>query len=141
MAIIRWEDPFALIKRMSWPTIWGDDDEIWPEERQGLTVYETDNEVVVKANIAGVPAEKVDISLEGGVLTIKAEHQESEEEKKKKKVIYRQAREARYCYTTSLPAPVKTENAKAEVKDGVVTVTLTKKEEAKPIKIKAKSNQ
>jgi HSP20 family protein len=139
MAIIRW-DPFRLTPRWlwRWPSLWEEEWLEWPEENQGLTVYETENEVVVKANVAGVPPEKVDISIEGGVLTIKAEHKESEEEKKRKKVIYRQARQARYLYTTSIPCPVQEDKASATVKDGIVTITLPKAPSAKPKKIKVK---
>lgn len=140
MAIIKWRDPFALFPRWTWrwPTLW-EEEEWWPEEREGLTVYETDDEVVVKAIVAGVPADKVDVSIEGGTLTIKAEYEETEEEKKKKKVVYRQARKARYLYTTSMPCPVKADKAEAVVEDGVVTVTVPKEEVAKPKKIKVKA--
>ena len=135
MAIIKW-DPFSLIPHWRVPSFW---EEEWFEEPEGLTVYETDNEVVVKANMAGVPAEDVDVSIEGGVVTIKGEHKETEEEKKKKKVVYRQARQARYLYTATVPCPVKTDKAEAEMSDGILTVTLPKKETAKPKKVKVKT--
>ena len=140
MAIIRWRDPFSLFPRWTWrsPSLW-DEEEWLAEEKEGLTVYETDNEVVVKANIAGVPADKVDVSIESGMMTIKAEHEETEEEKKKKKVVYRQARKARYLYTSSMPCPVKADKAEAVVQDGVITVTVPKAEIAKPKKIKVKA--
>ncbi|MBL7159007.1 Hsp20/alpha crystallin family protein [Candidatus Microgenomates bacterium] len=86
----------------------------------------------------GIPTDKVDVSFEGGVLTIKAEHEETEEEKKKKKTVYREARRARYYYTTSVPCPVKSDKIDAEVKDGVVTVILPKAEGVKPRKIKVR---
>lgn len=111
--------------------------ELW--QISTLTVYETDDDVIVKANVAGVPADKVDVSIEGGTVTVKAEHEESEEEKKRKKVVYREARKARYLYTTSIPCPVKADKAEAVVQDGVVTVTVPKEEMAKPKKIKAKA--
>ena len=140
MAIVRWKDPFGISPRWTWrlPSLW-EDEEWWPETKEGLTVYETDHEVIVKANVAGVPADKVDVSIEGGVVTIKAEHEETEEEKKKKKVIYRQARKARYLYTASLPCPVKVDKAEAVVQDGVITITVSKAEAAKPKKIKVKA--
>jgi HSP20 family protein len=135
MAIIKWHDPFNMLHR--WPLM--SEEDLWPEDREGLSVFETDNEVVVKASVAGVPADKVDVSVEGGVLTIKAEHRETEEEKKKKKVVYREAKEAKYYYTTSIPTAVKADAAKAEVKDGIVTISLPKSEEAKPKKITVKA--
>lgn len=140
MAIVRWQDPLAVFPRWirHWPALW-DEEELWPQEREGLTVYESDNDVVVKANVAGVPADKVDVSIEGGTLTVKAEHEETEEEKKKKKVVYRQARKARYLYTASMPCPVKADKAEAVVEDGVITVTVPKEEAAKPKKVKVKA--
>jgi HSP20 family protein len=138
MKIIKWQDPFALMPRASWPNFWTDED-FWPEEREGLTVYEEDKQIVAKANVPGIPADKVEVSFEDGVLTIKAEHRESEEEKKKKKTVYRQAREARYFYSTAVPCPVKADQIDAEVKDGVITVTLPKAEGAKPKKIKVRA--
>lgn len=139
MAIMKWRDPFSVFPR--WTRLPGllEEEEWWPETGEGLTVYETDNNVVVEANVAGVPADEVDVSIEGGTMTIKAEHEETKEEKRKKKVVYRQAKKARYLYTTSMPCPVKSDKAKAEVEDGVVTVTVPKKEEAKPKKVKVKA--
>ena len=138
MAITRWRDPFGMTTRHPRWFLW-DEDDFWGEDEKGLSVYETKNNVVVEANVAGVPADKVDIDFEGGVLTISAVHEESEEEKKKKKVIYREARKAQYYYKTSVPCPVKETQVKAEVKDGVLKVTLPKKEAAKPKKITVKA--
>lgn len=136
MAIVKWEPLFPrLITKMPWP--W--DEEEWIEEPEGLSVYETDNDLVVEANVPGVSEDEIDISLEGGVLTIKAEHKEKEEEKKKKKVVYRRAMQAKYLYTTSIPCPIKVDKAKAELKNGVLTITLPKAEEAKPKKITVKA--
>lgn len=113
-----------------------EEDEDWFSESNSLTSYETENDFVVQANVPGVPAEKVDISLDRGVVTIRAEHEETKEQKQAKKVVYREGRAARYLYTTSIPCPVVAEKAQAEVENGVVTVTIPKAPEAKPQKIK-----
>lgn len=139
MAIIRWRDPFALSPRGHRWLTW-DDEELWGEDDKGLSVYETKNNVVVEANVAGVPADKVDIDFEGGILTVNAVHEESEEEKKKKKVVYREARKAQYYYKTSVPCPVREDKIGAEVKDGVLKITLPKRAAAKPKKITVKAN-
>ncbi len=139
MAIVRW-DPMAL-SRDFWrmPSMF--DEDWWSDVEQGLTVYETDNDVVVEANVAGVPEDKVEVSVEGGTVTVKAEYETNEEEKKKRKVVYRQARQAKYLYTTSLPCPVKADKADATVENGVLKLVLPKAEEVKPKKIAVKAKK
>src|SRR3989344_5413441 len=123
MKIVR-RDPFSYVTPFSrWPSVFDDE---WLEDSNDLTVYETDNDLIVKANVAGVSSDKVDVSLEGGVITIKAEHEETEEEKKQRKVVYREARRAQYVYTTTIPSPVQADKAKAEVVDGMLTLTIPK---------------
>ncbi|MGI6278737.1 MAG: Hsp20/alpha crystallin family protein [Patescibacteria group bacterium] len=112
------------------------DGEDWFAENSSLTSYETENDFIVKANVAGVPADEVDISIDRGVVTIRAEHEEGAEEKKAKKVIYQEGRTAKYLYTTSVPCPVLSEKAKADVENGIVTITIPKAPEAKPQKVK-----
>jgi len=141
MAIIRW-DPFKLTPRWfwRWPSLW---EEEWPELTdisEGLTVYETDDDLVIKANIAGVPAEKVNISVEGREITIDAKHEETEEEKKKRKVVYQEARKAVYHYHLTAPCPIVADAKKidASVSDGVLTLTIPKAKVARAKKIKVK---
>lgn len=138
MAIIKL-DPFAPLRfRGFWPSVFEEDEWIDTSD-EGLTVYETDNDLVIKANVAGIPADKVEVSVEGGVITIKGEYQETEEEKKKKKVIYKQSRSAKYLYTANIPCPVVSDKAQAVVENGIITVTLPKAPEAKPKKIAVKA--
>jgi len=134
MKIIR-RDPswFSISPFMAqWPTFL---DEDLLETEKDFTAFETDDAFVMKAKFAGVPAENIDISVEGGVVTARGEHEETEEEKKKRKVVYREARKAQYLYTVSIPCPVKADKAVADVKNGVLTLTIPKAEEAKPKKI------
>ena len=135
MAIIRWEPTFPRWF-WRWPTLWEEEEE-WPEltVTEGLDVYETENEVVVKAAVPGVPADKVEVTFEDGVLRIRGKVEETEEEKKRKKVVYRTQRMAAFDYTTTLPRAVDAEKIQAEVKDGVVTVKAPIATQAKPKKI------
>ena len=141
MAILRW-DPLSSFPRFISPMA-GFDDEDWPEvtENRGLDFYETEDEVVVKAAVPGVPADKVDVTFEDGVLRIKARIEETEEEKKKKKVIYRQHKIASFDYTTTLPRAVMGEKIDAEVSDGVVTVKAPIAPAAKAKKITVKTKK
>jgi len=139
MAIIRWEPTFPRWF-WRWPNLWEEEEE-WPEltVTEGLDVYETENEVVVKAAVPGVPADKVEVTFEDGVLRIRGKVEETEEEKKRKKVVYRAQRMAAFDYTTTLPRAVDAEKIQAEVKEGVVTVKAPIAAQAKPKKITVKA--
>lgn len=135
MAIVRW-DPWSLAPRWGFrfPSFW-DDQEDWFDASEGISMYEENDQVVVEAAVPGVAADKVDVNVENGVITIKAEYKTKDEEKKGKKVVYRGSHQAKYFYQANLPASVKADKAKAEVENGMITVTIPKAEEAKPKKI------
>jgi HSP20 family protein len=129
MAIVRW-DPF----NMRWPSVWDWDNEDYQvaTASDNLDVYETENEVVVKANVAGIDDEKVDITFEKGVLWIRAEEEAEEKEGKK---YYRKATRS-YSYKVAVPGNIDVkQDPVAAIEKGVVTVTFHKAEEAKPKKI------
>ncbi|MCA9308488.1 MAG: Hsp20/alpha crystallin family protein [Patescibacteria group bacterium] len=134
MAIVRWTRPTPV-----WPSFL--DDELfnsWPQlssEDKGLNIYETDDSVVVEASLPGIPEDNVEVTVEGNVLTISGSFEEHEEDTKKKKVVYKSSRQSSFSYSTSLPRMVDSTKATAEVKDGVVTVTVPLTEEEKPKKI------
>lgn len=140
----------SLIKyNRVFPTAWGsffDDDSIvpsvlnWPDATtaQGIDMYETDNELIVEASVAGVPEKNVEVTVEGNILTIKADFEETKEEKDKKKVVYKSTRQSSFNYSTSLPRLVDGSKATAEVENGVVKVVIPKTEEEKPKKIEVK---
>ena len=132
MAIVRW-DPFRTMMR--WPSIWDDDEIMSPTVSDQLDIYETEGEVVVKANVAGVDDSRVDITFERGVLTITAD--KSEEEKQGKKYYQKATRS--YSYRVAVPGNVDMRNEpEADIENGVVTVIFKKAEEAKPKKIAVK---
>jgi len=60
MAIIRW-DPMSTMLR--WPNIWDDEDFPTVAGSDNLDVYETKDESVVKANVAGIDPDKVEITF------------------------------------------------------------------------------
>ncbi len=125
------EDPWQSLMR--WP------DSV--ESSHGLEVYETDTEMVVKAPLPGIPEEKIEVSTEGNVLTIRANVEETQEEKDKKKVVYKSSMQRAFSYTTSLPRIVNANKAEAELDNGVLTVKIPKLEDEQPksIVIKKKS--
>ena len=133
MAIVRWEPFFR-----HWPV--GLEDWDWPEPEvaQGLNIYETDDSIVVEAQVPGIPKDQLEITVEGGVVRIKGEVEEREEEEKKKKYYTKQVKRSFY-YTSSLPYRGQWDKAEAEMEEGLVRITIPKAEEEKPKKIAIKA--
>jgi HSP20 family protein len=105
-----------------------------------LDMYQTADDVVVKATLPGVKPEEVDISITGDTLTIKGEHKE-EQEVKEEDYIHKERRYGTFSRSVALPVQVKSDKAEAVFENGILTLTLPKAEEVKPkqIKVKAKA--
>jgi HSP20 family protein len=106
-----------------------------------VDIYETENELVLKADLPDVDPKNVGIQLENGTLTLKGERKF--EEQKNGKGFHRIERSyGSFVRAFSLPDTVDAEHVKADYKNGVLTVTLPKKEVAKPKTINVQvSNQ
>jgi HSP20 family protein len=104
-----------------------------------IDMYQTDNEVVVKAALPGVKADDVQISVTGDVLTIKGEIKQEEEQKGRSYHI-REHRWGAFERSIILPTAVVADKARAEFENGILTITLPKAEEVRPktITVKAK---
>ncbi len=104
-----------------------------------VDMYQTDDELVVKAAVPGVKAGDVQISVTGDVLSIKGETRLKEESKDKAWHI-REQRWGSFERRIMLPTDVVADKAKAEFEDGILTITLPKAEEVRPktITVKAK---
>ncbi|MFW5867594.1 MAG: Hsp20/alpha crystallin family protein [Armatimonadota bacterium] len=93
-----------------------------------VDVYQTDDEVVVKAQLPGVKKDDVDVSLQENVLTIRAETRR-EEEVDEEGYCRRELRYGTYARRVSLPAPVDEEQVSAKMSDGVLEIRAKKAEE------------
>jgi HSP20 family protein len=104
-----------------------------------IDMYQTDNEVVVKAALPGIKANEVQINVTGDVLTLRGETKQ-EEERKDKSWHIREQRWGAFERSVRLPTTVVSDQAKADFEDGILTVTLPKSEKVKPktITVKAK---
>lgn len=104
-----------------------------------VDMYQTDNEVVVRAALPGIKADEVQINVTGEVLTLKGEVKQKEEVKEKAYHI-REQRWGMFERSILLPTDVVADKAKADFENGILTITLPKAEEAKPktITVKAK---
>jgi len=103
-----------------------------------VDMYQTDNEIVVKAALPGIKADEVQINITGDVLTLKGEVKQQEDVKEKAYHIHEQ-RWGTFERTLVLPANVVADKAKADFENGILTITLPKAEEAKPKTISIKS--
>ena len=100
-----------------------------------IDIAETENDIVVTAELPGVEQENVDITIADGVLTLKGEKKEEQEVKKEN--YHRIERNyGSFQRSISLPAGVQSDKAKAAYKDGVLRITMPKTEEVKPKQIK-----
>jgi len=99
-----------------------------------VDIYEHDGNIVLKAELAGVEPKGVDIRVENNTLTLRGERKLEQEVKRDQ---YHRVERSYGQFTRSftLPTTVDTEKIKAEFKDGVLAVTLPKREEAKPKQI------
>ena len=146
MAIVRWE-PFrdlqAVQERLNRvfdeafrgvPR--GGDDEwaLGGSWAPSVDIFEHEGNLVLKAELPGVDPKDVDVRVENNVLTLRGERKFETEVKKEK---YHRVERAYGTFSRSftLPNVVDTEKIKAEFKDGMLQVTLPKREEAKPKQI------
>ena len=104
-----------------------------------IDMYQTDNEVVVKAALPGMKGDEVQINVTGDILTLKGELKH-EEEKKDRSWHVREHRWGAFERSITLPTGVISDKAKADFENGILTITLPKSEEVKPrvITVKAK---
>ena len=100
-----------------------------------VDIYEGENELVVKADLPDVKPEDLDIRVENNILTIRGER--TFEKKAEEKNYLRVERAyGSFARSFSLANTVNTEAIKADYKDGVLTLNVPKREEAKPKQIK-----
>lgn len=100
-----------------------------------VDLYETNDEVVVKASLPGVRPEDIDISVTGQLLTLKGESKEEHEEKQHN-YFRRERRSGTFVRQLSLPTEVDSDKAQAVFEHGVLRLTLPKAEAMKPKTIK-----
>jgi HSP20 family protein len=102
-----------------------------------LDVAETKNEVVVKAEVPGMDPKDLDISLSDGILTIKGEKKREKEEKEEDYHLIERSYGS-FVRSVQLPAKVRSDKIQASYKNGVLSITLPKAEEAKKKEVKIK---
>lgn len=105
-----------------------------------VDIFENENELVVKADLPEVDPKNVGIQIENGTLTVKGERRF--EEQKNGKAYHRIERGyGSFVRAFTLPDTVDADKVKADYKNGVLTITLAKKEVAKPKTVTVEVNQ
>jgi HSP20 family protein len=100
-----------------------------------VDIYEGENELVVKADLPDVKPEDLDIRVENNILTIRGERK-FEKKADDKNYLRVERAYGSFARSFSLANTVSTEAIKADYKDGVLTLSIPKREEAKPKQIK-----
>lgn len=100
-----------------------------------VDIYETENELVVKADLPEVHDKDMDIRVENKTLSIRGERKFSNEVHEDNYLRVERAYGG-FTWSFSLPNTVNTEAIKAEYKNGVLTVHMPKRDETKPKQIK-----
>ena len=146
MAVMRW-DPFrelnTLQDRMNrlfeeanrgWRS---DDPSSTTSWSPAVDIYETQNEIVVKAELPGMERKDIELSLENNVLTLKGNRQ-FEKEAKDENYHRIERSYGTFSRSFSIPAVVDESRIAADHRDGVLTITLPKTQKAKAKQIAIK---
>ncbi len=111
---------------------------IWEREwAPSLDMSETKDNFVVKAEVPGIDAKHIDISLTGDVLTIRGEKSQEKEEKEEDYHLVERSYGS-FSRSVRLPAEVESNKIKASYKNGILRITLPKSEKAKAKEVKIK---
>ncbi len=136
--LTRW-DPFGDLFRMR--DFWDAAD---PRTNEAFTpavdVVEEKDALLLKAEIPGVRAEEVDVSVHGNVLTLKGERKLSNDEKREG---FRRIERSYGSFSRSftLPDTIELEKVGAELRDGILTVRLPKRPTLQPRRIEIKGTE
>jgi HSP20 family protein len=142
MAIIRWDpyrDLMTLQERMnrmfdeSYRSRGGEESLSTRAWAPAVDIYETKEALVVKAELPEVKKDDIDVKIDNGILTIQGERKC--EEVKDEQVHRRECQYGFFSRSFSLPTTVDPNKINANYKDGVLTVSIPRKEETKPRQI------
>lgn len=105
--------------------------------RLPLTIWEDDQHVYLEADLPGFPRESIDIRFREGRLCISGERPVSKDDGN---YWHNERMFGAFSRTVSLPETIDPSSIEAELVDGVLSITVTKKPEAQPLKIPVKGH-
>ena len=127
--LFEWVSPFRTLRG----------EEVYPR----INVGETENEVLVYIFAPGIDPAKIDLSLEGNILSISGERSAEEalgvEEVRPERYVRRERFSGRFSRVISLPESVDPSEVTAEYKNGIIVVRIGKKAERRGRKIEVKA--
>jgi len=131
--------PKKSIKKIETPEeedkSWLQDADEGEEGQLTIDVYQTPNEVVIKSTVAGVKPEDIDISFTNDMITVRG-RRKKEEEITTEDYYYQELYWGAFSRSVILPVEVDVDKAKADIKNGILTIRLPKSEKIKTKKIK-----
>ena len=101
-----------------------------------VDILETEHALVLRADVPGIEMKDIEILLENGTLTLKGERKFEQVDQQKSGYHRIERSYGSFARYFTLPDTVDTENVKADYRNGVLSVTLPKKEVAKPRAVK-----
>jgi HSP20 family protein len=117
--------PFSLLTRSPWPEM--------ARIASNVDVFEEGDKIVVKAEVPGIPKEDIEVTFKDNVLTISGE--KKKEEKVEDKNYYQMERSyGSFSRSVYLPSEVKSDEASATFKDGVLEIRIPKTEESQNVR-------
>ena len=108
-----------------------------PTYMPSVDIYEDRESLGLRADMPGVDERSVDITIEDGILTIRGAVEEPTSDDRE--LLYREFHTGDYERSFRLTEDIDVDKVEADVKDGVLTVTLPKSEKARPKKIAVKA--
>ena len=119
--------PFSLLTRTPWASMLPEMEQVTAPH---VDVYEEGNNLVVKAEVPGISKENIEVSFRDNILMISGEKRK--EEKIENKDYYQMERSyGSFSRSVYLPSEVKSEEASATFRDGVLEIRIPKTEESK----------
>ena len=150
MAIVRWapfrdlfvtQDRFNRLFNETFSRAFGDEEGTARAWAPAVDIFENDNNIVLKAELPGVDPKDVEVRVEDNTLYLKGERK-FEKEVKEDNYHRIERSYGSFARIFALPGSIDSEKVQAEYKDGILSLTIPKREEAKPktIKINVSNN-
>ncbi len=101
-----------------------------------VDMYDDEKNIYIKADVAGIEEKDLNVTVKDNIMTISGQRSEEKKETRNRGCVISERRMGSFSRSISVPDNVKLENIKAELKNGVLNITLPKEKPAKTKEIK-----